>query len=83
MPRDNLAGSSSRCLAAREGRLPRCTLTSRRSSSDDKSSCLENPRPEGAEPTLTDKTASPFQAESAQNLGQGFGADLRNHEHVI
>ena len=33
--------------------------------SDDRSSCLENPRPEGAESSLTENVASPFQAEPA------------------
>src|SRR5437870_1971386 len=31
--------------------------------SDDRPPCLENPRPEGAESTLTENAASPFQAE--------------------
>ena len=35
--------------------------------SDDRSSCLENPRPEGAESSLTENVASPFQAEPAQD----------------
>ena len=34
--------------------------------SDDRSSCLENPRPEGAESSLTENVTSPFQAEPAQ-----------------
>jgi hypothetical protein len=28
--------------------------------------CLENPRPNGAEPSLTENVISPFQAEPAQ-----------------
>jgi hypothetical protein len=32
-------------------------------SSDDRPTCLENPRPEGAEPTQTENVASPFHAE--------------------
>jgi hypothetical protein len=32
-------------------------------SSDDSPACLENPRPAGAESTLTENVASPFQAE--------------------
>jgi hypothetical protein len=35
--------------------------------SDDRSSCLENPRPEGAESSLTENVISPFQAAPAQN----------------
>jgi hypothetical protein len=31
--------------------------------SDDSLSCLENPRPEGAESSLTDNVTSPFPAE--------------------
>src|ERR1700730_1438627 len=34
--------------------------------SDDRSSCLENPRPKGAESSLTENVTSPFQAEPAQ-----------------
>src|ERR1017187_7241146 len=36
--------------------------------SDDRPSCLENPRPAGAESTLTENVASPFQAEPGQCL---------------
>ena len=35
--------------------------------SDDSLSCLENPRPEGAESSLTDYVTSPFPAEPRQN----------------
>ena len=35
--------------------------------SDDRSSCLENPRPAGAESSLTENATSPFQAEPAQD----------------
>ena len=35
--------------------------------SDDSLSCLENPRPEGAESSLTDNVTSPFPAEPRQN----------------
>ena len=31
--------------------------------SDDRLPCLENPRPEGAEPSLTENATSPIQAE--------------------
>ena len=34
--------------------------------SDDRLPCLENPRPEGAEPSLTENAASPVQAEPRQ-----------------
>jgi hypothetical protein len=33
--------------------------------SDDRLSCLENPRPEGAESSLTENVTSPYQAEPA------------------
>ena len=36
-------------------------------SSDDRSRCLENPRPAGAESTLTENVASPFHAEPRHN----------------
>src|ERR1700685_292009 len=39
----------------------------RKKASDDRPSCLENPRPEGAESTLTENVASPFQAEPRQH----------------
>jgi hypothetical protein len=34
--------------------------------SDDRLPCLKNPRPEGAESSLTENVTSPFQAEPAQ-----------------
>jgi hypothetical protein len=34
--------------------------------SDDRFLCLENPRPKGAESSLTENATSPFQAEPAQ-----------------
>src|SRR5947207_10294074 len=34
-----------------------------RQASDDRSSCLKNPRPAGAESSLTERTTSPFQTE--------------------
>src|SRR5271157_4401607 len=41
-----------------------------RKSSDDRPSCLENPRPAGAESTLTENVASPFQAEPRHEDGR-------------
>ena len=41
-------------------------LSIQKQASDDRSSCLENPRPEGAESSLTENVTSPFQAEPAQ-----------------
>ena len=43
-------------------------LTIRKQASDDRPSCLENPRPERAETSLTENVTSPFQAEPAQLL---------------
>jgi len=40
-------------------------LSIQKQASDDRSSCLENPRPEGAESSLTENVTSPFQAEPA------------------
>jgi hypothetical protein len=44
-------------------RLSRCLHQKAQKSSDDRPQCLENPRPEGAESTLTENAASPFPAE--------------------
>src|SRR5215469_3661812 len=56
-------------------------IPKQRPASDDRLSCLENPRPEGAESSLTENVTSPFQAEPAQNLEhEMFGSpnDLTN-----
>ena len=42
-------------------------LSIQKQASEDRSSCLENPRPEGAESSLTENVTSPFQAEPAQD----------------
>jgi hypothetical protein len=34
--------------------------------------CLENPRPNGADPSLTEDLISPFQAEPTQLFAQAF-----------
>jgi hypothetical protein len=41
-------------------------LNIQKQASDDRSSCLENPRPDGAESSLTENVTSPLQAEPAQ-----------------
>ena len=41
-------------------------LNIQKQASDDRSSCLENPRPDGAESSLMENVTSPFQAEPAQ-----------------
>ena len=44
-------------------------------SSDDRPQCLENPRPAGAESTLTENVASPFHAEPAHGGDHYLGAE--------
>ena len=46
-------------------------IHTRTPASDDRLPCLKNPRPEGAESSLTESASSPFQAEPAQ---------LRHHD---
>jgi hypothetical protein len=62
MPRDNRAGSSSQCSAAREPILSRCALRGKNHRTIDPHA-LKNPRPAGAESTLAENVASPFHAE--------------------
>ena len=63
MLRDNLVGliAPMRISAG----VDPLALSFQKQASDDRSSCLENPRPEGAESSLTDNATSPFQAEPA------------------
>jgi hypothetical protein len=62
MLRDNLVELIEPMLSsARANPLALCTA--RKKPSDDRPTCLENPRPEGAESTLTENAASPFHAE--------------------
>src|ERR1019366_7635066 len=63
MLRDSLVGSSHRCGAAwKRLTLP---IISQNTVSGRKTPCLENPRPAGAETSLTENVTSPFQAEPA------------------
>src|SRR6266853_3125260 len=62
MLRDNLVGLIEPMLSS-AGANPLAQCTARKKPSDDRPSCLENPRPEGAESTLTENAASPFHAE--------------------
>ena len=48
--------------------------------SDDSLSCLENPRPEGAESSLTDNVTSPFPAEPKQFSGASHALE---REYVL
>ena len=65
MLRDNLVGLIEPMLKS-AGAYPLALGTARKQSSDDRPLCLENPRPEGAESTLTENVASPFHAEPRQ-----------------
>ena len=80
MLRDNLAGLIEPMLSS-AGANPLALCTARKKSSDDRPPCLENPRPEGAESTLTDNAASPFHAEpkhfSLRNVAFGPVESLR------
>jgi hypothetical protein len=62
MLRDNLVGLIEPMLSG-AGAYPLALRTNRKQSSDDRPACLENPRPAGAESTLTENVASPFHAE--------------------
>ena len=62
MLRDNLVGLIEPMLSG-AGAYPLALRTNRKRSSDDRPACLENPRPAGAESTLTENVASPFHAE--------------------
>jgi hypothetical protein len=80
MLRDNLAGLIDPMLS-NAGAYPLALCTEPKQSSDDRPPCLENPRPEGAESTLTENAASPFHAEP-RHYSKGdyvrFGGDYHN-----
>jgi hypothetical protein len=63
MLRDNLVGLI-KPMQISAGTDP-LALSIQKQASDDRSLCLENPRPEGAESSLTENVTSPFQAEPA------------------
>jgi len=65
MLRDNLVGLIEPMLSS-AGANPLALCTARKKPSDDRPPCLENPRPEGAESTLTENATSPFHAEPKQ-----------------
>jgi hypothetical protein len=65
MLRDNLVGLIEPMLSS-AGANPLALCTARKKPSDDRPPCLENPRPEGADSTLTENAASPFHAEPKQ-----------------
>src|SRR5437773_2986692 len=65
MLRDNLVELIEPMLiSAGADPLPLC-IHDQPQASDDRLPCLENPRPAGAEPSLTENVTSPFQAEPA------------------
>ena len=61
MLRDNLVGLIEP-MQISAGADP-LALSIQKQASDDRSLCLENPRPEGVESSLTENVTSPFQAE--------------------
>ena len=65
MLRDNPVGLIEPMLSS-AGANPLALRTEWKPSSDDRPPYLENPRPEGAESTLTENAASPFHAEPKQ-----------------
>jgi hypothetical protein len=67
MLRDNLVGLIEPMLNS-AGANPLALCIARNQPSDDRPPCLENPRPEGAESTLTENAASPFHAEPKHPL---------------
>ena len=66
MLRDNLVGLIEP-MQISAGADP-LALSIQKQASDDRPSCLENPRPERAESSLTENVTSPFQAEPTQRL---------------
>src|SRR6267143_2183612 len=58
-------------------------LSIQKQASDDRSSCLENPRPEGAESSLTENVTSPFQAEPAHVDDEAFNFSPANEHEVL
>jgi hypothetical protein len=66
MLRDNLVGLIEPMLSS-AGANPLALRTARKKPSDDRPPCLENPRPEGAELTLTENAPPPFHAEPKQS----------------
>jgi len=67
MPRDIPVGLIEPMLSS-AGVHPLALCIAREKPSDDRPPCLENPRPAGAEYSLTENVASPFQAEPRHYL---------------
>jgi hypothetical protein len=79
MLRDNLVGLIEPMLCS-AGANPLALRTARKKLSDDRPPCLENPRPEGAESTLTENAASPFHAEPKHPSIQALKVKPRENE---
>jgi hypothetical protein len=71
MLRDSLVGLIEPMFSS-AGTYPLALSTEWKRSSDDRPPCLENPRPEGAESTLTENALSPFHAEPKQSRNLGY-----------
>ena len=83
MLRDNLVGLIEPMFRS-AGADPLALCNALRESSDDRPPCLENPRPEGAESTLTENASSPFHAEPKQTQDiQGLRLPLRVSLHKL
>jgi len=65
MLRDNLVGLIAPMRNSAGVDLPALDFQNQKQASDDRSLCLKNPRPVGAESSLTENVTSPFQAEPA------------------
>src|SRR6266481_2154985 len=78
MLRDNLVGLIEP-MQISAGADP-LALSIQKQASDDRSLCLENPRPEGVESSLTENVTSPFQAEPTHHLDSAveLGSSDRN-----
>ena len=77
MLRDSLVGLIEPMFSS-AGTYPLALSTEWKRSSDDRPPCLENPRPEGAESTLTENALSPFHAEPkhlSRSLPSSLSAD--------
>src|SRR5260370_37882924 len=68
MLRDNLVELTERMLNSAGAAPLALYIHNRTQASDDRLPCLKNPRPEGAESSLTESASSPFQAEPAQSV---------------
>jgi hypothetical protein len=85
MLRDNLVGLIEPMLIS-AGADP-LALSIQKRASDDRPSCLENPRPQGAESSLTENVTSPFQAEPAHSQkskdDEGGSVRLAKNPYII